>query len=171
QNMTNPTYVTNVGSIPYLGSPNNILYNILGPTSTTVPASSLTQSYVYASTLLPPVLGLDEVLYRSYYLRNVLISTDDPYLQVITFSQLFYPNTDSNLIWETLLSIYNDKLNGTYTLIQNTTNIAQIYNTYVNIMNNSSVAPWTVQSQNIFEQVFMYSLQQKILTMILKTGT
>ncbi|MEM0201534.1 MAG: hypothetical protein QXD23_03960, partial [Candidatus Micrarchaeaceae archaeon] len=82
----------------------------------------------------------------------------------------FYPNTDSNLIWETLLSIYNDKLNGTFTLIQNTTNIAQIYNTYVNIMNNSSVAPWTVQPQNIFEQVLIYSLQQKILTMILKTG-
>jgi hypothetical protein len=65
------------------------------------------------------------------------------------------------------LAILNDRYSGTYTPINSPLNLALIYNEYVEKISKNDVSPWSTQAQNIFEMVFLYALQQRVLVYIL----
>jgi hypothetical protein len=173
--------------LPWIGSINSIQYQILN-TSFSTPASaysSPTQSYTtidalsttnaqplsldyYSSNLFltNQIQQISPTMINMFLNRRVLLPTDTPNEVFPTLTSSFYPNYASE-VWNILLSILNDRYNGTYTLINSPLNLALIYNEYVNKISNNDLSPWSTQAQNIFEMVFLYALQQRVLVYIL----
>jgi hypothetical protein len=173
--------------LPWIGSINSIQYQILN-TSFSTPASaysSPTQSYTtidalsttnaqplsldyYSSNLFltNQIQQISPTMINMFLNRRVLLPTDTPNEVFPTLTSSFYPNYASE-VWNILLSILNDRYSGTYTLINSPLNLALIYNEYVNKISNNDLSPWSTQAQNIFEMVFLYALQQRVLVYIL----
>jgi hypothetical protein len=167
--------------LPWIGSINSIQYQILN-TSFSTPASAFsspTQSYTPIDALsvtntqsnsnlflTNQIQQISPTMISMFLNRNVLIPTDTLDSNFPTLTSSFYPNY-SNEVWNILLAILNDRYSGTYTPINSPLNLALIYNEYVEKISKNDVSPWSTQAQNIFEMVFLYALQQRVLVYIL----